>query len=123
MGKHPRNALELTLPLGVSAPTAARAASDDFARHYDLRSRSDLALVVSELVTRRVVDGDGGRITLRLTISEDNLLHGEIVDQGEPDLGPDEHIRWRVVDQLTTAWGIHGGSSHIWFEMRLSEAT
>jgi anti-sigma regulatory factor (Ser/Thr protein kinase) len=80
-------------------------------------------LVVSELVTNSVLYGPGEPITLRLTIDAAGRICGEIEDQGEGAVAmpsPDSArsvggLGLSIVDRLVSAWGVHPGSSHVWF--------
>ena len=82
-------------------------------------------LAVSELVTNAVLHGRGP-IELRVTHDHDRVL-GEVVDQGA---GFEHQARTLAIDTVggrglsivaavSDRWGIHAGSSHVWFEMRL----
>ena len=83
----------------------------------------DLCLVVSELVTNAVTHGQGS-VRLRLQCDA-GAVRGEVIDEGggfESELrepGPfDAHGRGLLlVDRLTTRWGVHEGTTHVWFEM------
>ena len=92
------------------------------------RRPGDLALVVTELVTNAVGHGRGAT-SLSLRIRGDRL-YGEVVDEGggfERELrerGPDD-LGGRgllIVDALCSRWGIHGGTTHIWFELARPDA-
>jgi anti-sigma regulatory factor (Ser/Thr protein kinase) len=80
--------------------------------------------VVSELVNNAVVHGPAQPIRLRLRIEPDGRIVGEVVDGGDGkiairELGDDPisgGYGLRVVDSLTSAWGVHEGSTHVWFE-------
>jgi anti-sigma regulatory factor (Ser/Thr protein kinase) len=83
---------------------------------------SDVRLIMAELVTNAMVHGEG-TITLRLTVGGE-LIRGEAVDEGGGfereirECGPDE-IGGRgllLVASLAQRWGVHEGSSHVWFE-------
>jgi anti-sigma regulatory factor (Ser/Thr protein kinase) len=85
---------------------------------------AEAQMVVSELVSNAVLHGEGA-IRLRLTLDED-ALHGEVVDEGT---GFEADLRERGVEEaggrglwlvasLSRRWGIHDGSSHVWFELR-----
>jgi anti-sigma regulatory factor (Ser/Thr protein kinase) len=89
--------------------------------HEDVRDA--LSLVVSELVTNAVVHGQGA-IRLRLQL-EAGDLRGEVIDDGH---GFEHELRAAgpsatsgrgllIVDRLTTRWGVHEGTTHVWFEM------
>jgi anti-sigma regulatory factor (Ser/Thr protein kinase) len=92
----------------------------------DTFERSDLErvrLLVSELVTNAVVHGQG-TITLRATDADGRLLV-EVIDQGS---GFERKIRARdfdeigghglgIVDSQASRWGVHEGTTHVWFEL------
>ena len=83
----------------------------------------DLYLVVSELVTNAVMHGQGA-IRLRLQVDAGDL-RGEVIDDGggfEHELraaGPSATSGrgLLIVDRLTNRWGVHEGTTHVWFEM------
>ena len=123
--------LALNLPADTSAPGAARAAARRFlaARIHPSRM-SDLLLMISELVSNAWVHGRG-QIVLRLQV-DDGVVRGEVIDQGA---GFEREVRARgpeevggrglfLVDALSTSWGIHEGTTHVWFELAAqSDAT
>src|SRR5690242_12399333 len=87
--------------------------------------RGGAELIVTELVTNAVVHGVG---TIRLRLQSDaGLVRGEVIDQGpgfEVDVREHgvEEIGGRglwLVSSLARRWGIHDGSSHVWFEFSL----
>jgi hypothetical protein len=82
-----------------------------------------VALVVSELVNNAVLHGRGD-IAVKLQLHGD-VLRGEVIDEGG---GFEHEVRTRgpldisgrgllIVDALTSRWGIHEGTTHVWFEM------
>jgi anti-sigma regulatory factor (Ser/Thr protein kinase) len=89
--------------------------------HHDVLDA--LTLVVSELVTNAVMHGQGA-IRFRLQLDAGDL-RGEVIDDGggfEHELraaGPDATSGrgLLIVDRLTTRWGVHEGTTHVWFEM------
>lgn len=80
-------------------------------------------LLVSELVTNAVMHGRGN-ITLRAHVDEDRLLV-EVIDEGggfERTLRQDDFdsVGGRglaIVDAEASRWGIHEGTTHVWFEL------
>ena len=116
--------LELTLPPDASAPGLARAAAKRYLAGKVTPERlSELTLVISELVSNASVHGRG-QIVLRLQ-HDDETVRGEVIDQGA---GFEREVRARgpeevggrglyLVDALTTRWGIHEGTTHVWFEI------
>jgi anti-sigma regulatory factor (Ser/Thr protein kinase) len=80
-------------------------------------------LVVSELVTNSIRHGPGRPIHLRLTTDNEGRLVGEVEDQGdgvvairEQDLdAPAGGLGLLLVDDVTSAWGVYPGSTHVWF--------
>ncbi len=117
---------ELTLelrPLQTAGSLARSAISDRFAEELGRGCIGQLWLVVSELVTNAVVHGRGA-ITLRIRVDGDRV-YGEVVDEGGGfewevrERGPDA-VTGRglmIVDALSRRWGIHEGTTHVWFEL------
>jgi anti-sigma regulatory factor (Ser/Thr protein kinase) len=116
--------LTLELPRAPTAGSLARSAvSDSFAEELGRDRVGELLLVVSELVTNAVLYGRGA-ITLKVRVDRDGIF-GEVVDQGGGferevrERGPDE-LTGRglmIVDALSRRWGIHEGTTHVWFEL------
>lgn len=116
--------LALNLPPDASAPAVARAATlRQLAGKVDPERMSQLTLVISELVSNAVIHGRGD-IVLRLQL-DDEIVRGEVIDQGA---GFEREIRARgpqdvsgrglfLVDALSSRWGIHEGTTHVWFEV------
>ena len=116
--------LTLELPRVPTAGSLARSAvSDSFAEELGRDRVGELLLVVSELVTNAVLYGRGA-ITLKLRVDRDGVF-GEVVDQGGGferevrERGPDEFTGrgLMIVDALSRRWGIHEGTTHVWFEL------
>jgi len=118
--------LHLTLPpVASAAKTARRAVEREFAGAVGAERLGDVALVVSELVNNAVVHGEGD-IVVKLQVDGD-VLRGEVIDDGG---GFEHEVRARgardisgrgllIVEALTSGWGIHEGTTHVWFEMPL----
>jgi len=116
--------LSLKLPPESSAPGLARAAAHrHLAGKISSERLSELSLVISELVTNASVHGKG-EVVLRLQL-DDQVVRGEVIDQGA---GFEHEIRARgpedasgrgllLVDALASRWGIHEGTTHVWFEI------
>ena len=116
--------LEVELPCDTAGPRAARQALADWANpHLDRDVLADAELLVSEVATNAVVHGVGP-ITLRAAL-DDERLRVEVVDQGsgfERQLrrdGVDRVGGWGLefVEDLSADWGVHEGSTHVWFEL------
>ena len=119
-----RAQIDLALPRDPSAASVAR---HELRRSLDGRLHQDvldaLSLVVSELVTNAVMHGEGA-IQLRVHVDAGDL-RGEVIDDGggfEHELraaGPHATAGrgLLIVDRLTTRWGVHEGTTHVWFEM------
>jgi hypothetical protein len=65
-----------------------------------------------------------GEVDFRLQL-DDGIVRGEVIDEGDGfehevrERGPDE-VSGRglfLVDALTNRWGIHEGTTHVWFEL------
>ena len=115
--------LSLNLPSDTSAPGVARAAAKRcLAGKVTLERLGELFLVISELVSNALEHGRG-QVVFRLRLDE-GMVRGEVIDQGggfEHEIrarGP-EDVRGRgllLVGALTTRWGIHDGTTDVWFE-------
>jgi anti-sigma regulatory factor (Ser/Thr protein kinase) len=116
--------LALELPREATAARGARAAvRERFGGQLSPRQLEDLLVVVTELVSNAFRHGEG-RIHLRLGHAG-GQVSGEVVDQGSGfeaearNCGVDE-LGGRglgIVAALTLRWGVHEGSSHVWFEL------
>lgn len=119
-----RGASGLELPRDSSAPGRARRwLADSFRSELDPEELERATLIASELVTNAVVHGRG-EIILRGELNEDRLLV-EVIDEGQ---GFERTVRQRnfdavggwglaVVDAQASRWGIHEGTTHVWFEL------
>ena len=113
-------------PPAEDAPAQARAALEVFDKILSPEVLEDLQLVVSELITNSVKFGPKRSITLVLDLGKHGVVKGEVIDQGDGERAKVEMTReptldggWglHLVDQVTTAWGVHEGSTHVWFEI------
>ena len=113
-------------PPAEDAPAQARAALEVFDQILSPAVLEDLQLVVSELVTNSVKFGPNRAITLALTISGDGLVQGEVIDQGDgerakiemtPEPSLDGGWGLHLVQRVAKRWGVHEGSTHVWFEI------
>jgi anti-sigma regulatory factor (Ser/Thr protein kinase) len=113
-------------PPADDAPAQARAALEVFDQILSAEVLEDLQLVVSELVANSVKFGPKRPITLALTIGLEGVVTGEVIDQGdgerakvEMSVEPTLAGGWglHLVDQVARRWGVHEGSTHVWFEI------
>ena len=121
--------LEVTveLPRTPQAPYLARRALEQLDGRVAESVLPDVRLLVSELVTNGVKYGGDGPIRLEV-VATDDRLRAEIVDQGvgfrpvERDRALEDVGGWglHLVEQLTSRWGTHEGSTHVWFEIELN---
>ena len=116
--------VDLALPRDPSAAAVARRAlRRRFAGVLHQHVLDELYLVVSELATNAVIHGRGA-IRLRLQVDAGDVW-GEVIDAGGGfeheirEAGPDATSGrgLLIVDRLTTRWGVHVGTTHVWFEM------
>jgi anti-sigma regulatory factor (Ser/Thr protein kinase) len=113
-------------PPAEDAPAQARAALEVFDQILAPEVLEDLQLVVSELVTNSVKFGPKRSITLALNIGGDGVVRGQVIDEGdgerakvEMSIEPTLEGGWglHLVDQVAQRWGVHEGSTHVWFEI------
>jgi anti-sigma regulatory factor (Ser/Thr protein kinase) len=116
-------------PPADDAPAQARGALEVFDQILAPEILEDLQLIVTELIANSVEFGPKRSITLSLQVGADGFVAGEVIDQGdgerarvemaaEPSL---EGGGWglHLVDRVATRWGVHEGSTHVWFEVGL----
>ena len=86
----------------------------------------DATLLVSELVTNSVKYGTEGELTLQIEAREPRRLRVEVINHGA-SFEPKARTRpkteaggWglHLVETLADEWGVHEGSTHVWFELR-----
>jgi anti-sigma regulatory factor (Ser/Thr protein kinase) len=105
---------------------ARQALRQRFADSLPARALIDLTAVVTELVNNSVANGPKRPITVALEVESD-MIRGEVADQGNPATvfpqgkvaARKGHLGLRVVDELTSRWGVYEGSTHVWFELPL----
>ena len=116
------------LPKSMEAPALARDAIRSLEPELAPRLVEDATLLVSELVTNGVKYGGDGELRLEIEAEKDRL-RAEIVDRGsgfapktrdERDMGVTDAGGWglHLVETLADDWGVHEGSTHVWFELR-----
>ena len=126
----PRSGFEPTLDRMIEctprAPSEARRAVADLAPDLEAGLLGDMQLVVSELVTNSVKFGPKRSITLSLEIGAEGKVRGEVIDQGDGErakieMSPEPSLEggWglHLVERVATRWGVHEGSTHVWFEV------
>ncbi len=115
--------IEVELPRDASAAARARDhVAGLLAAEFSDPELDRARLLVSELATNAVRHGQG-MITLRARVDQDRLLV-EVIDEGS---GFERAIRrsdrqlggWglTVVDAEASRWGVHEGTTHVWFEI------
>jgi anti-sigma regulatory factor (Ser/Thr protein kinase) len=119
----------LTITVDISrdhlAPTAARRAVERLAGRVDDDLIPEVRLLVSELVTNSVKYGGEGAITLKIDADRPGKVRAEVIDQGlgfipvARDRPATEAGGWglHLVQTLSNRWGVHEGSTHVWFEI------
>jgi len=107
------------------APAKARSAIASLNGHVDESMVPDAKLLVSELVTNSVKYGSGELVTLKITSDGPQSMRVEVIDEGAgfvpvarsraaTDVGG-----WglHMVEALSDRWGVHEGSTHVWFDL------
>jgi anti-sigma regulatory factor (Ser/Thr protein kinase) len=115
----------LDIPRDIQAPATARAAVRRLEDRLAPDLVEDVTLLVSELVTNGIKYGGEGVIRLEIEAPAPGNVRVEVVDQGVGFL-PVARTRPRteaggwglhLVEQLADRWGVHEGSTHVWFEI------
>ncbi len=119
--------LQFAISREQAAPGVARRALRDWCpAGIDPGLLDDAELLVSELVTNALRHGRGA-IELRAAV-DDNRVFVEVVDEGS---GFERTLRrgdfdqvggWglEIVEELASRWGVHEGTTHVWFELERS---
>jgi anti-sigma regulatory factor (Ser/Thr protein kinase) len=119
--------LEVELPRANAAPGVARRALRAWcAGRIGADLLVDAELLASELAANALLHGEGP-ITLRACLDDDRLLV-EVIDAGsgfERQLRHSEFSQiggWGldIVDEIASRWGVHEGTTHVWFELERS---
>jgi anti-sigma regulatory factor (Ser/Thr protein kinase) len=119
--------VEVELPRDPSSASRARhLVAERFAPTLESQDLDKAKLLVTELVTNAVLHGHGA-ITLRAGIDENRLLV-EVIDEGsgfervarEHDFDQLGGLGLRIVDAEASRWGVHEGTTHVWFEIERS---
>jgi anti-sigma regulatory factor (Ser/Thr protein kinase) len=118
--------LEVALPRDHSSAARARyLVAELSAATLDRDELERAKLLVSELVTNALVHGRGA-ISLRASLDAERLLV-EVIDEGSGFERAPQHDRDElgglglgVVDAEASRWGVHAGTTHVWFELDLT---
>jgi anti-sigma regulatory factor (Ser/Thr protein kinase) len=117
--------LNVDIARDAQAPRNARRAVEQLGDGIADDVRPDVMLLVSELITNSVKYGGEGDLRLQIDAPNPRRVRVEVVDQGggfEPvarDRPATEPGGWglHLVEALTARWGVHEGSTHVWFEI------
>ncbi len=117
--------ITVEIPRDPRAPANARRAVDDLTGKVAEDVIPDVKLLVSELITNSVKYGGEGAVQLVIDIEDERKMRVEVVDQGvgfvpvARDRPATEVGGWglHLVQTLSNRWGVHEGSTHVWFEI------
>jgi anti-sigma regulatory factor (Ser/Thr protein kinase) len=117
--------LNVDIERNLEAPYRARRVIEDLGSRVADEVRADVLLLVSELVTNGVKYGAGGPLRLQVEAHDPHRVRVEVVDQGDGfipiarDRPKTEAGGWGLhfVETLADDWGVHEGSTHVWFEI------
>ena len=117
--------LDVDIPRDAWAPGRARRAVEDLGAAIDPSLQHDVVLLVSELVTNSVKYGAEGDLRLQIDAPAPRKLRVEVINEGA-SFEPKARSRpttepggWglHLVETLADRWGVHAGSTHVWFEI------
>jgi anti-sigma regulatory factor (Ser/Thr protein kinase) len=115
----------IDIPRDHHAPAAARRAVERLEGTVDPDLIPEVKLLVSELITNSVKYGGEGAIRLKVDADPPRKIRAEVIDQGvgfvpvARDRPATEVGGWglHLVQTLSNRWGVHEGSTHVWFEI------
>ena len=121
--------LDLHIARDRSAPAEARQAISNLQDRVDTDVVGDAMLLVSELVSNSVKYGDGDEILMRVRARGTRHVLVEVLDEGEgfaptvkrPVRFQSGGFGLHLVDEIASAWGVHPGTAHVWFEIDRSD--
>jgi two-component sensor histidine kinase len=121
--------LDLDIPRDLAAPAAARQAISTLGGRLDPDVVGDTVLLVSELVSNSVKYGDGDQLLLRVRTRGSRQVLVEVLDEGDgfaPATKRPTRLRaggfgLHLVNEIASAWGVHPGTAHVWFEIDRSD--
>ena len=117
--------ITVDIPRDQRAPANARRAVDDLSGKVADDVIPDVKLLVSELITNSVKYGGTGEVDLIVRSEAPEHVYVEVVDQGigfipvARDRPATDVGGWglHLVQTLSNRWGVHEGSTHVWFEI------
>jgi anti-sigma regulatory factor (Ser/Thr protein kinase) len=117
--------LVVDIPRDPAAPAAARRTVERLSGTVSDDLIPEVKLLVSELITNSVKYGGEGEITLQIQAKGWRKLRAEVIDQGRGfvpvarDRPATDVGGWglHLVQTLSNRWGVHAGSTHVWFEI------
>jgi anti-sigma regulatory factor (Ser/Thr protein kinase) len=117
--------LSVDIPRDPLAPAAARRAVEALSGTVADDVIPDVKLLVSELITNSVKYGGDGALRLQIETEGPRKLRLEVIDQGvgfvpvARDRPATDVGGWglHLVQTLSNRWGVHEGSTHVWFEI------
>ena len=117
--------LSVDIPRDPMAPAAARRAIEGLSGKVADDVIPDVKLLVSELITNSVKYGGAGARRQHKKNQGTRRLRAEVIDQGvgfvpvARDRPATEVGGWglHLVQTLSNRWGVHEGSTHVWFEI------
>lgn len=119
--------VDIAIRRDTGAPASARRAVERFCEEgLDPAIVPDVKLLVSELITNSVKYGGEGEVRLQMLSEGEGHIRVEVVDQGSGfvpvarDRPATDVGGWglHLVETLADRWGVHEGSTHVWFEIR-----
>jgi anti-sigma regulatory factor (Ser/Thr protein kinase) len=121
----PAMTLTVDIPRDPMAPAAARRAIEGLSGRVAEDVIPDVRLLVSEVITNSVKYGGQGAVRLQIETGGLRKLRVEVIDQGvgfvpvARDRPATEVGGWglHLVQTLSARWGVHEGSTHVWFEI------
>jgi anti-sigma regulatory factor (Ser/Thr protein kinase) len=113
------------IPRDHHAPATARRAVERLEGSVEDALIPEVRLLVSELITNSVKYGGEGTITLKVDAEPPGKVRAEVIDQGAGFVPvardrPATEVGGRglhLVQTLSNRWGVHEGSTHVWFEI------
>jgi two-component sensor histidine kinase len=118
------------IPRDPRAPSIARRMVDDLSGVLAPAAADHARLLLSEVVTNAVRHGEGDTVRVVMDAGDGRRLRCAVIDDGHGfapaarDKPLTDEGGWglELVETLAQRWGVHDGSTHVWFELAASPA-
>jgi anti-sigma regulatory factor (Ser/Thr protein kinase) len=115
---------QISLSCAAASAREARRCVNRLSHLLPSEALADLRTVVTELVVNCVVHGGEPEIELAIDVAPDGWVRGTVATGGTgrvaisaPRPAGEGGLGLRIVEAITSRWGVNSPSSDVWFEL------